>query len=100
METRVRLLLVDGGLPQPVAQHVVCDAFGRFIARVDMAYPKKRIALEHDGDHHRSRSVYQSDVRRRNALTDAGWTVVTIVAAEFYGSPQQIVERVKRLLAD
>jgi hypothetical protein len=52
METRTRLVLVDGGLPRPVAQFEVRDALGRFIGRVDLAYPGKKIAIEYDGDHH------------------------------------------------
>jgi very-short-patch-repair endonuclease len=100
METRTRLVLVDGGLPRPVAQYEVRDVFGRLVARVDLAYPHKRIALEYDGDYHRSRDVFQKDIRRKNALSDAGWTVITIAAAEVFRSPERIVERVRRLLAD
>lgn len=100
METRLRLLFVDHGLPRPVVQFEVRDAHGRFIARVDFAYPSKKVAVEYDGDHHRTRSVYQSDAIRRNALADAGWTVVTVVAAEFYRSPERVVERVRRLLCE
>lgn len=63
-----------------------------------MRYPRKRIALEYDGDYHRSREVFQNDIRRKNALSDAGRTVVTIAAAELFRHPERIVERVRRLL--
>ena len=48
METRTRLVLVDGGLPRPVAQFVVYDADGCFVARLDLAYPEVRVAIEYD----------------------------------------------------
>ncbi|TFB96088.1 hypothetical protein [Cryobacterium sp. HLT2-28] len=38
-ETEVRLLLVDAGLPEPVVNLELTDAFGRFVARVDLAWP-------------------------------------------------------------
>ena len=50
-ETRVRLLMARGGLPAPVAQFVVRDARG-FVARVDFAWPERRVAVEYDGVWH------------------------------------------------
>jgi hypothetical protein len=35
-------------LPPSVAQHVVIDPTGGFVARVDFAYPDVRLALEAD----------------------------------------------------
>jgi hypothetical protein len=52
METRLRLGIVLSGLPEPVVQHDVLDRRGRFVARLDLAYPTKRVGLEYDGDHH------------------------------------------------
>ena len=80
METRLRLVIVDGGLPRPVAQFEVRDAAGRLIGRVDLAYPEWRIAIEYDGDHHRGRVAYRDDQRRANALRVAGWTVLRFTA--------------------
>ncbi|WFE23794.1 hypothetical protein O7621_11285 [Solwaraspora sp. WMMD937] len=53
-----RLLLHDAGLPRPVPQHKVADPQGRFIGRVDLAYPQWRIAIEDGGDHHRGRATW------------------------------------------
>jgi hypothetical protein len=38
-ESRLRLILVAGGLPRPVTQYEVRDAADVFVARLDMAYP-------------------------------------------------------------
>jgi hypothetical protein len=64
METRLRLLLHDGGAPVPIPQYEVRDEDGRFLARVDLAYPQWRIALEYEGDHHRERAQFRRDIAR------------------------------------
>src|SRR3954454_20722276 len=45
METKLKRLLRDHGVPTPVFQHVIRHD-GRFVARVDAAYPDLRIAIE------------------------------------------------------
>ena len=80
-ETRLRLLVVDGGLPEPVAQYVV-EHGGRFVARVDLAWPGLRVAVEYDGAWHAEPGQFARDRRRLNALQAAGWTVVFVTAAD------------------
>lgn len=80
METRLRLLLLDAGLPPSAAQHDVLDARGRFVGRVDLAWPVLRVAVEYDGDHHRERAHFRQDVARLNALRAAGWIVLRFTA--------------------
>jgi len=99
METRLRLVLVDGGLPRPVTQLVVWDGSGRFVARVDLAYEDRRLAIEYDGDHHRDRATFQRDLRRQNALQACGWTVLRFTAADIYGDPGRVVAIVRAALA-
>jgi very-short-patch-repair endonuclease len=98
METRLRLVIVAGGLPRPVAQHVICDSAGRFIARVDLAYPRWRIAIEYDGDYHRDRDAYRDDQRRANALRVAGWTVLRFTASDVWRRPEQIVAEIRAVI--
>lgn len=71
METRLRLLIVRGGLPRPDANRdVVVD--GAWLARPDLSYPGLRIAIEYDGDHHRTdRRQWQRDVGRSGS---GGWS--------------------------
>jgi hypothetical protein len=56
MESRLRLVLVSGGLPRPVTQFEVRSG-GVFIARLDLAYPERRLGVEYEGDHHRGRGA-------------------------------------------
>ncbi|MGC5333123.1 DUF559 domain-containing protein [Micromonospora sp. DT62] len=82
METRLRLLLLDSGLPPPTAQHDVRDSRGRLAGRVDLAWPTLRVAVEYDGDHHRERVQFRQDVARLNALRAAGWIVLRFTAGD------------------
>jgi len=72
METVTRLRLVDSGFPCPVVGADVWDDLGCWIARPDMCWPQIRVALEYDGDHHRTdRWQYVKDIHRRERLEDA-----------------------------
>ncbi|WP_433390039.1 DUF559 domain-containing protein [Micromonospora sp. KLBMP9576] len=98
METRVRLVLHDAGLPPLTAQHDVHGIRpqpGRvLLGRVDLAYPRWRIAIEYEGDHHRERSHFQRDVARLNALRAAGWLVLRFTADDVLRHPDRIVRLV------
>jgi hypothetical protein len=51
MESGLRLVHVHGGLPRPVAQYEVGDRDGVFVARLDLAYPARKVGIEYEGDH-------------------------------------------------
>jgi Protein of unknown function (DUF559) len=98
METRCRLVLVDAGLPRPVAQHVVRDRAGHFVGRLDLAYPEHRVGIEYEGDHHRDRATFRRDIARVNALTALGWVIIRVTADDIR-HPEQLVRRIKAELA-
>lgn len=100
METHVRLLLHDAGAPPPMCQFVVRDAAGRFVARVDLAYPSARIAIEYEGDHHRERRTFRRDIARVNALREAGWLVLRFTADDVLRRPYDVIRQVSAALRD
>jgi hypothetical protein len=95
-ETLVRLLLHRSSLPRPVAQYVVRHE-GRFVARVDFAWPDHRLALEYDGLWHGEPGQFQRDRRRLNALLAAGWRVVFVTAADLH-RPEALLGRIAAAL--
>jgi hypothetical protein len=97
-ETRLRLLLIRGGLPAPVAQYRVFDGQG-FVARVDFAYPELRIAIEYDGLWHGERQAFLDDRRRLNRLVAAGWIVVHVTLDDLR-QPARLVARILALRAE
>ena len=96
-ETRLRLLVRRSGLPRPVAQHRVLDG-GRFVARVDLAWPEHRVALEYDGLWHADPRQFARDRQRLNRLTAAGWRVVFVTAADLH-RPDELIARLTAALA-
>lgn len=97
-ETRTRLLVVRAGFPTPESQVRLVDERGRLVARVDLAWPRHRVVLEYDGDHHRERERYASDVRRRNSIRRLGWDVVVATRELVVRYPDELLERVAAAL--
>lgn len=96
METRTRLLLVQAGLPCPQVNVPAHDGAGRFLALPDLSYPELRIAIEYDGDVHRTDpGTWRRDVERRQSLEDAGWIIVTATADDVLRHPERLVRRVR-----
>lgn len=97
-ESRLRLLLADAGLPVPLLNHELRDASGTFVARIDLAYPHARIALEYEGDIHRvDRRTWQKDIRRRERVEDLGWRMIRVTADDLR-APAELTLRVRRLI--
>jgi hypothetical protein len=92
-ESRLRLLMHSAGLPPPVPQYSVRDAYG-FVARVDFAYPDLRLAIEYDGLWHGGREAFLSDRRRLDRLTAAGWTVVHVTLDDLH-HPARLTARIR-----
>lgn len=96
-ESWLRTLLVQAGLPRPQTQIPIYDAVGKAIAYLDMGWPELKIAVEYDGEHHRTRrSQYSWDIRRSEMLQRRGWIVIRVTAED---SEADIVRRVRDALA-
>lgn len=95
----VGTLLGDAGLPDPVFEHEI-SAGGQLIARVDLAYPWLKVAIELDSVrwHHNIES-FRRDPRRKNKLTLLGWTVLTFTWSDFVDTPDALVGAVRQALA-
>ncbi|MEE6178653.1 hypothetical protein [Mycobacterium sp. 050134] len=96
-ESYLRLLLIDAGLPRPQTQIPVLGVDGLPIAYLDLGWAETMVAVECDGDHHRTdRRQYVKDVRRAETLERMGWLIVRVVAEDH---PVDIVRRVREALA-
>jgi len=96
-ETRLRLLLGRSALPTPVAQFEVIHE-RRLIARVDFAWPDRKVALEYDGLWHAEKGQFAKDRERLNELREAGWVVVFVTAADMH-RPERLLRRIAAALA-
>lgn len=78
------------GLPPPVLQYVVRDR-GRFVARVDLAYPEQRVAIEIDGfRHHDHRRTFDRERARGNHVVSLGWQLLRITAQHLLENPDAV----------
>lgn len=99
METRLRLRLVQAGLPAPALQHRVYDERGGFLARLDLAYVAERLGVEYDGECHFDARSVRKDLRRQNALRAAGWSLLRFTSEDVFRHPQRLVAQVRAALA-
>lgn len=81
-ETQVRLAIVAGGLPEPVVGHPIEVADGN-VVHPDLAYPDAKIAIEYEGDRHRTDTGrFRRDIRRHRQMEDAGWRVIRVAGVD------------------
>ena len=99
MESVLRWLIHDGGLPMPLLQHPVHDAGGFVVAAADMAWPERKVLVEFDGDVHRERKTFVTDRRRQNRLVAAGWIILRFTSADVYGDPEGVLAQIRRALS-
>jgi very-short-patch-repair endonuclease len=96
METRLRWLLLQAGLPRPEVQTDLRDPEGRFVGRADLYYPRARLVIEYDGANHRERLV--EDNRRQNLLMNAGYRLLRFTSADIGQRPDAITSQVWQAL--
>ena len=95
-KTRLRLLIGRSALPPPAAQFRIV-VHGRFVARVDFAWPGRKVALEYDGLWHAEARQFAKDRQRLNRLREAGWQVVFVTAADLR-DPVRLIARIAAAL--
>jgi very-short-patch-repair endonuclease len=100
LEARLIRILRRGGLPEPVRQFQIREG-GRLLARVDLAYPQVRLAIEADGyRYHSGRAAWQRDLKRRNRLTSHGWRVIHVTWNDVVSDGRKVVEEIRRALGN
>ena len=97
MESRLRMVLVLGGLPRPKAQVTIRDRWGRALGRPDLYYADQRLGIEYDGSSHRESLA--EDNRRQNRLLNAGVRLLRFTAADVLRNPESVVSQVGAVLS-
>lgn len=98
-ESKVRLALIDAGLPMPAVNPVVTDEAGQWIGRPDLAYEELRVAIQYEGDVHRTNAKrWRADISRDEVLRQHGWEVVRVTADDLR-RPWRLVARVRSAMA-
>ena len=94
MESEARLVMLDGGLPNPTLQHEIIDARG-YLRRLDFAWPDAMLAAEYDSAiWHTGSDAMRRDREKLAAVQELGWTVIPIVADDVRRRPAILVSRI------
>lgn len=94
METRLRMLLVLAGFPEPEI-NVSIDRDGRRHYRLDLCWLRLRLAIEYDGQHHRTDlDQWQYDLARREWFEAHDWTLLVFVSRDVFQRPAETLDRV------
>lgn len=97
-ETELRLMLVDGLLPEPIVNHPLFDVRGDFIRHGDLAYPRHLVLVEYNGEQHRTDDAqFRLDTEQLERIVAAGWLVVQVVKGQM-SDPSAVTRRVRAAL--
>ena len=103
-ETRLRMLLVLAGLPEPTVNLIIRNPDGGWRMRFDLSYPGLKLIIEYDGRQHaESSGQWRRDLSRREELDRLGWRLIVVTSMIFatrrrrcstgYERPSSIVVR-------
>lgn len=80
-ETWLRLLLMRAGYPRPRTQIPVLSPDGRQKYYLDMGWEDVMVAVEYEGDQHRtSKEVFAYEIQRSEDIRERGWHVIRVAA--------------------
>ncbi|WP_133163727.1 hypothetical protein [Cryobacterium zongtaii] len=79
-ETRLRLLIVRAGLPEPETNVYLPLRYQRRRVRGDLVYLRYRVLVEYDGEQHRTDDVqFARDVDRLDGVMAEDWRVIRVL---------------------
>lgn len=101
METRLRMLLVLAGVPEPEINLKIRDGDGELLRRYDLSWPQVRVIVEYNGKvHDTDRATRNKDIARSDAIADERWRMLVVVSDGIYVDPQGTIDRVWKVLAE
>lgn len=96
-ETMLRLLLIEHGFAEPEINRTVRTPSTGESFRLDLCYARERLAIEYDGDWHRTdRRRFRSDRRKDDVLHELGWRVVRVTEKDLR-DPSRLIGRLRHL---
>lgn len=97
-EARFVRLLVESGIEPPSRQYEIFDGTS-FVARVDFAWPEKRLVLEIDSYiHHESPKARARDSRRATRIRALIWNYMSVTPTQFTEEAEAVIAAVRAQL--
>lgn len=82
-ETWLRLVVIRHNFPRPRTQIPVYDEFGVLIGVFDLGWEDMKIAMDYEGEHHRTnRRVFNRDIRKAETVAKLGWAHIRITVED------------------
>ena len=101
METRLRLLIVLAGLPEPQVNFILRAADGSWKRRFDLCYPGVHLIVEYDGRQHAfDIEQWRGDIARREELDELGLRIIVVESNGIYVEPLRTLERIRAALRE
>lgn len=99
-EAKVRRVLQAAGVPEPLWNHDVFDASGRWLGRPDAIWIELGVVLEIDSlAFHLSPADYRRTRERQRRLTKAGLLVLPVTPSAVRDDPARLLAEVRETLA-
>ncbi len=97
-ETRLRLLVLRAGFPEPEVNGVVVGRRGERLGHGDLLWRGCKVIVEYDGRQHRTDlRQYRIDIERLERFMDAGWRVIR-VDERVFADPSSFLASLDRAL--
>ncbi|MGV9797479.1 hypothetical protein ACWDTP_05405 [Mycobacterium sp. NPDC003449] len=94
MESEMRLVFIDWGVPRAELQYEIVDRTGRSW-RVDFAWPDAKVVAEYDSvEWHASPEGFKHDRLKVARLQECGWVSIPAVVDDIRRHPQDLALRV------
>lgn len=101
METRLRMLLVLAGLPEPEVNVILRRDDGSWLVRLDLYYVAYRLLVEYDGRQHAEDTrQWRRDIIRRETLDSMNIRLLIVTKEDLYNHPEQVLVRVRDALIE
>jgi len=100
-ETRLRMLLVLAGLPEPTVNVIIRNPDGSWRMRFDLCYLDQRLIVEYDGRQHAdSPQQWERDIYRREQLDRMDYRLLIVTSRGVFNEPHRTLERVRDALRE
>ncbi|KIS28994.1 hypothetical protein TV39_02455 [Arthrobacter sp. SPG23] len=97
-ETLLRLAVVRAGLPEPELNVPIIGDDGRHHHEPDLSYPKYKVGIEYEGEHHGEEGQVVRDIARSERYVALGWTEVRISNRHMVNKAKPAVSKIRTAL--
>ena len=99
METRLRMLIVLAGLPEPEVNVTIWHEDGTWRRRFDLCYRAIKLIIDYEGRQHAEDSrQWHWDIERREEFDDEGYRILLVTSLGIYREAERTLHRIRRQL--